>query len=57
MNAQELVEYIEKHRVQLTPEYEGGWHAEAYLDMDEVQYEGYGESLLEAITVLDQQSI
>ena len=45
-----ITELIEQRRIALTPEYEGGWHAEIYEDEETVQYSGYGASIDEAIT-------
>lgn len=47
---QSLIALIEKRRIALTPEHEGGWHAEVYDDADRPLYEGYGASVDEAIT-------
>ena len=44
-----LIELIEKRRIALCPEYEGGWHADVYDQEDVVQYKGYGGSISEAI--------
>lgn len=45
-----LIELIESRRIALTPEHEGGWHAEVYDDADRPLYEGYGTNIDEAIT-------
>jgi hypothetical protein len=45
-----IIGLIEQRRIALTPEYEGGWHAEVYEDEETVQYSGYGVSICEAIT-------
>ncbi|WP_395593103.1 hypothetical protein AB4P93_00360 (plasmid) [Pseudomonas sp. B26140] len=45
-----LIELIESRRIALTPEHEGGWHAEVYDDADRPLYQGYGLSVDEAIT-------
>ncbi len=45
-----LIELIEKRRIALTPEWEGGWHADIYDDEDTPQYSGYGNNIDEAIT-------
>lgn len=46
-----LIELIEKRRIRiaLTPEYEGGWHADIYGDEDTYCHSGYGGSVEEAI--------
>ena len=45
-----IIELIEQRRIALTPEYEGGWHADIYDDEEGVQYSGYGATIDEAIT-------
>lgn len=45
-----LIELIESRRIALTPEHEGGWHAEVYDDADRPLYEGCGLTIDEAIT-------
>lgn len=40
---------IEKHRIALTPEYEGGWYADIYEDSEEILYSGYGDNILKAL--------
>lgn len=47
---QSLIELIESRRIALTPEHEGGWHAEVYDDEAEPQYTGHGFTVDEAIT-------
>lgn len=44
-----LIKLIEKRRIALTPEYEGGWHADIYGDEDTYCQSGYGDSVEEAI--------
>jgi hypothetical protein len=44
-----IIELIEKRRIALTPEYEGGWYADIYDDEEEVQYSGYGDTIDDAI--------
>ena len=45
-----LIELIEQRRIALTPEWDGGWHADVYDDDENVKYSGYGENIDEAIT-------
>ncbi|TMU77497.1 hypothetical protein FGA82_17905 [Pseudomonas fluorescens] len=47
---QSLIELMESRRIALTPEHEGGWHAEVYDDAARPLYEGYGLTIDEAIT-------
>jgi len=44
-----LIELIEKRRIALIPEWDGGWHAEVYDEEDTIQYSGYGCDINEAI--------
>lgn len=45
-----LIELIQQRRIALTPEWEGGWHADVYDEEDTIQYSGYGENIDEAIS-------
>ena len=46
----DIIEMIQTRRIALTPEYEGGWHAEIYDDEETAQYSGYGATIDQAIT-------
>jgi GH24 family phage-related lysozyme (muramidase) len=44
-----ILELIEQRRIALTPEYEGGWHADIYDDEETATVFGYGDTVEEAI--------
>lgn len=47
--SQSLIELMEERRIALTPEHEGGWHAEVYDDAARPLYEGYGLTVADAV--------
>lgn len=46
------VQWIDAKRVAITPEYEGGFHAEAYLSDGEPQHSAYGDTARDALNNL-----
>lgn len=44
-----VIELIEQRRIALTPESDGGWHADIYGDEDTFSVTGYGSTIEEAV--------